>query len=92
MKVTVRYLAQARQAAGCSAETLELHGDCLPGELLWRLAQQHGDPLGRVLLGPTGAPHEALLLFVGEQQVRAETARALRDGDVVTILTPMAGG
>ena len=52
-------------------------------------------PLGemrRLLLGSAGEPHDSLLLFVGEEQVRWETPRELRDGDVVTVLAPMAGG
>lgn len=92
MKVTVKYLAQAKRAAGCAAETLELPGGCLLCELVQRLGERHGEPLQKLLLGPGGRPHEALLLFVGEEQVRADTERELRDGDVVTILTPMAGG
>lgn len=92
MKVTVKYLAQARHATGCAAETLELNGSCVPAELIRQLAERHGEPLQRLLLAPGGKPHDALLLFVGEEQVRAETVRELRDGDVVTVLTPMAGG
>jgi molybdopterin converting factor small subunit len=92
MKVAVKYLAQVRQAAGCPAEAVELEGGCSLGELVRRLAERHGDPLRRLLLGPAGAPHDSLLLFVGEEQVRCESGRELRDGDVVTVLTPMAGG
>jgi molybdopterin converting factor small subunit len=92
MRVAVKYLAQAKQAAGCPAETLELGDRCTLRELLRRLAERHGEPLRRLLLGPAGAPSEALLLFVGEEQVRWQTPRELRDGDAVTVLTPMAGG
>jgi molybdopterin converting factor small subunit len=92
MKVAIKYLAQAKQAAGCPAETLELDGRCSLRELLRRLADRHGEPLRRLLLGPAGTPSASLLLFVGEEQVRWETPRELRDGDAVTVLSPMAGG
>ena len=91
MRVAVKYLAQVRHAAGCASEAVELEGGSLR-DLVLRLAERHGEPLRLLLLGSAGAPHDSLLLFVGEEQVRWEAARALRDGDVVTVLAPMAGG
>jgi molybdopterin converting factor small subunit len=92
MRVAVNYLAQVKQAAGCASEAVELDGGSSLRELVRRLAERHGEPLRGLLLGPTGSPHDSLLLFVGDEQVRWEAARALRDGDVVTVLAPMAGG
>jgi molybdopterin converting factor small subunit len=92
MRVTVKYLAQAKQAAGCGSEALELDGPCALPELVRRLAERHGEPLRRLLLGPAGAPHESLLLFVGDEQVRGQTPHPLRGGEVITVLSPMAGG
>jgi hypothetical protein len=34
----------------------------------------------------------ALLLFVGDEQMGGEAPHNFKDGDVVTILAPMAGG
>jgi len=42
-------------------------------------------------LDACGGVQPAILLFVGDEQVGPETV-PLRDGDVVTVLTPMAGG
>ena len=86
------FCADSCEAAGCPAETLELGDHCSLRELVRRLADRHGEPLRRLLLGPAGAPSDALLLFVGNEQVRWETPRELRDGDAVTVLAPMAGG
>ena len=91
MKITVKYMAQVKQAAGASSEVVELAGPCSVGECIARLAERHGEPLRRLLLEADGQVQPALLLFVGEEQVEPETA-ALVDGDVVTILAPMAGG
>ena len=85
MKVTVRYLAQVKRATGVAAEEVELPDTCLLRDLLAHLAERHGEPL-RQLLGP------ALLIFVGDEQVTSGEAVALKDGDVVTVLAPMAGG
>ena len=92
MRVAVKYLAQLKQAAGCASEAVELDGACSLPELVGRLAERHGEPLRGLLLDPAGRPHDALLVFVGDEQVRWEAARALRDGDLVTVLAPMAGG
>ncbi len=92
MKVTVQYLAQVKRAAGCASEAVELDDASSPRELVRRLAERHGEALRGLLLGPTGEPHASLLVFVGDEQVRWEPARELRDGDVVTVLAPMAGG
>jgi MoaD family protein len=92
MRVAVKYLAQIKQAAGRASEAVELDEGCSLRDLVRRLAERHGEPLRSLLLGPAGSPHDALLLFVGDEQVRWEVERELRDGDVVTVLAPMAGG
>jgi molybdopterin converting factor small subunit len=92
MKVAVHYLAQLKQAAGIATESVTLDGPCFLQTLLTHLAERHGEAFRRVLLNPVGGLQESILLFVGEEQVRWETPVDLKDGDVVTILAPMAGG
>ena len=91
MKVAVRYMAQLRQAAGAACEQVELDRPCSVGELLTRLADRHGGPFRDLLLDAGGRVRPAVLLFVGDEQVGPGRA-GLGDGDVVTVLTPMAGG
>jgi molybdopterin converting factor small subunit len=91
MKVEVRYAAQVRHAAGRDAEVVELEGPCTARELVARLALSRPGLRG-LLLDDSGGVQRALLLFVGDEQVDVEVGRPLRDGDVVTILSPMAGG
>jgi MoaD family protein len=91
MKITVKYMAQVKQAAGAASEEIDLARSSITvGELLGRLAEQHGEPLRRLLLEADGQVQPALLVFVGEEQ--ADTQTGLKDGDVVAVLTPMAGG
>jgi molybdopterin converting factor small subunit len=92
MKVAVNYLAQVKQAVGCGAESVELAGGCSLQEFVGRLASRHGEPLRRLLLNAAGGLRDGILLFVGDEQVRWEVAVELKDGDVVTVLAPMAGG
>jgi hypothetical protein len=57
MRVTVRYAAQAREAAGTAEEQLELEGAGTVGQLVAQVARAHGDPLRRFLVRDDGAPH-----------------------------------
>jgi sulfur-carrier protein len=91
MKVTVRYMAQLRRAAGSAAEQVEFDLPCSPADLLKRLAERHGPPFRDLLLDAEGRVQHAVLLFVGDEQI-GPVPVPLRDGDVVTVLTPMAGG
>ena len=90
MRLTVKYMAQLKQAAGAPQEILDLKAECSAQAALQALASRHGEPLRRLLFDARGSVHPAILLFVGEEQVTAD--RLLRDGDVLTLLAPMAGG
>jgi molybdopterin converting factor small subunit len=91
VNVTVRYSAQAQAAAGVASESVPLDGARTVRELVARLAERHGEPLRRLLLRADGAP-AAVLIVVGDEQVRFDDPRPLRDGDVVSLLTPISGG
>lgn len=93
LRITVHYSAQARQAAGTNAERVELPAPATLADLLTNLAERHTG-LTRLMLGtcePAGAK-PALLVFVGDRQVRLHDPSPLRDGDEVTLLPPISGG
>jgi molybdopterin converting factor small subunit len=92
MKIVVYYLAQLKQAACVSSESIELKGSCTVQELVADLAHRRGEPLRRLLLDAGGALQPTLLIFVGEEQVMRSCPVFLKDGEVITLLTPMAGG
>jgi len=91
MRITIRYSAQARQAVGQDSESLQLDGPTSVRELLIRLSERHSG-LRRLVTNDSGKPHPSLLLFVGEEQVDSDSPRALADGEVISILPPIAGG
>ncbi len=91
MRVTVRYMAQARQAAGVASELVEVPAACAVETLLQDLAEKRGVALRRILLTNAGGVQPALLLFLGNDQV-IEHAAPLHDGSTLTVLAPMAGG
>jgi molybdopterin converting factor small subunit len=92
MKITIHYMAQLRQAAGTGSEQIEIDRACSVRELACRLADRHGDHLRRLLLDAGGQLQPTNLFFVGDMQVQPSDAVALKDGDVVTVLSPIAGG
>jgi molybdopterin converting factor small subunit len=92
VRIAVHYMAQVKRAAGRAVEQVELERSCTVQELVVRLAERGTEPLRRLLLDEQGALQPALLLFVGDEQVSAGQTMSLREGDVVTVLSPMAGG
>lgn len=92
MKITVYYLAQLKQAAGRAAETVEIDGPCSALDLVRLLAERHGDGLRRLLFTTDGSLQPTNLLFIGDVQVRQPAEVQLKDGDSVTVLSPIAGG
>jgi molybdopterin converting factor small subunit len=91
VKIGVRYLAQLKRAAGVSAEEVEVAGPCGVAGFVWGLVERH-PALGPLLVTPEGRLQPAILIFIGDEQVRRDADRPLRDGDVLTLLTPIAGG
>jgi len=92
VRVTVRYQTQIKRAVGLASETLEVPEACPVAELLRQLAQRHGDAFRRLVLKEGGLPQDSILVFLGERQVADLPALRLSDGDVLTLLAPMAGG
>jgi molybdopterin converting factor small subunit len=90
MQVTVHYVAQLRRAATRSSERLEVSAGLTVAELLHRLAELHDAAFRELLLGANDRPRPALLIFVRGEP--ATVADVLREGDEITVLTPMAGG
>lgn len=92
MKVTVNYLAQLKQAAGISSESIDLDTACSIQDLVIQLAENYGEPLRSFLLDSGGSLRQSILLIIDETQVHWETPVQLKEGDVITFLSPLAGG
>jgi len=90
MQISVHFMSQIKRAAGCSSETVDVPGPMSLRDFLRSLADRHDSTFRGMLLDDAGEPRRTLLLFVGDDH--AELDHELRDGDIVTILTPMSGG
>lgn len=89
MRISVKYMAQLKQAAGIASEEVEIDS-CTVETVIRRLGDRPA--IRKLLLDADGRPQRALLVFIGDEQVASDSMRALEDGDQVTLLTPMAGG
>lgn len=86
--VTVRYLSYLKIAAGIKEEEVEL-SDTLPaGEVIRKLAERHGGDLKDRLI-TQGGGLKVVFSINGEKS--GEDAE-LVDGDVLTVMPPLAGG
>jgi hypothetical protein len=92
MKIAIRYLAQIKIATGRAGDELELSGPRPVREVVTWVAERFGEPLRRLLLTDGGDVQPTLLLFLGEDQVEPNHPAPRFDGEVLTILSPMAGG
>lgn len=92
MKLTVRYMAQARDAVGFAQEELDVDGGISVHDLVVRLARQHGAAFRAMALDASGCPHPSLLVVIGDEQVRPGDRRTIREGESVTLLAPISGG
>jgi molybdopterin converting factor small subunit len=92
MRVSVRYMTQLRTATGTAAETVDVEAPCTAADLVAQIAAHHGAALRRLLLDADGRLHPAILVFVGDVQDDPRESVPLKEGDVVTLLAPVAGG
>lgn len=92
MNLTVRYMAQLKAAAGNPMDRVELTRSQSVGQVLAGLSEQHGETFRQLLLTPDGNLQPTLLLFLGEDQITPDTVVPRRDSEVLTVLSPMAGG
>jgi molybdopterin converting factor subunit 1 len=83
MKVTVRYFALLREAAGVETEEVELAGEPSLKDLLDLLGGRDGS-LGNLLRD------RPLLCAVNQEYAARE--KSLRDGDEVALFPPVSGG
>ncbi len=91
MRVKVAYSGQARSAAGCATEEVELSAAATLRTLFTEIVSRHGDPMAALLeFKHRSAP--SVLVFVGGDQVSWEAPPVLNDGDEIMLVSPIAGG
>lgn len=92
MRLTIEYWNQAKSAAGCDGETIELAAGTSPMELVRHLAEHRGERLRALLMGADGHPRPSTMVSINGELAPCRVPRPLNDGDVVALLLPIAGG
>lgn len=92
MSITIQYETLLKRAAGTASDIVEVDGTCDVREVVHQIAHRRGDPLESLLLDASGKVRSSVLIFLGDRQVSASDSHVIRDGDVVTLMSPISGG
>jgi MoaD family protein len=92
MKVTFKYYAQVRQAAGTESETVDLEKDADIAGAVAGLSKKHGDAFRAVVQDDTGNIRTVNIVLVNGTPADPGAGKKLSDGDVVSLFSPVAGG
>lgn len=91
MRVTVRFFALVKAAAGQARRELDLPDGAVVAEAV-RSAVGGNASLARLLIDENGEVTGSVLLFLGEDSVSIDDDRPLKEGDVIDIMSPISGG
>jgi len=92
MNVTVAYETQLKRAFGMSAETVEVPDGAPVSDVIRAVANRHDDQVVGKLVDADGTIRPSILIFLGEEQIAADSSRELLDGDTITLMSPISGG
>lgn len=94
MRLRVQYTAQLRTVVGRAEEEIELPEGSNLAELLAHVASEMGRDAAGYLIAPGGGLQPSLLVAVNNRAISTREALAvpINNGDVVTLLPPIAGG
>ena len=94
MNIKVRFEAQLRQAAGTDIADIDLDEPNSVANVFSVVSEKFGKDVSSRLLDQDGNPQRSLLVFVNDQPVANDCFNdgSLSEGDVISILPPIAGG
>lgn len=92
MRINVQYTAQIKAAAGVASDTIEIHQGAGLAESIRQAARQGNDALHKLLIREDGSVQPTLLLFVDDECISHDVSVPLRDGQTLTIMSPISGG
>jgi MoaD family protein len=95
LKITVKFLAAAREKAGVREEVLELGGDTTVLEILKALAAKHGEELREYLFDSgSGKPRSHLQFLLNGRSVSmmGGFSSEVREDTTMMIFPPTSGG
>lgn len=92
MKVSLKYFAQVREAAGVEAEELVIAAGTTLIALLRHAATLHGEAFRSLVLTAEGQVRPSLIVLRNGVPTRHAPEGSLSAGDEVSIFSPVSGG
>ncbi|MDI6774659.1 MAG: MoaD family protein [Verrucomicrobiota bacterium] len=92
MRVHLNYFAQIRQAAGADTAVVDLADNATVLQAMRAASERHGDAFRKMILDDAGRPQPSLILLVNGAPTAGYLETALKDGDAVSLFSPIAGG
>lgn len=92
MRIQLNYFAQIRQAAGVESETFTLQDGTTIAQALTWAADQHGDTFLRLILTESSQLRPSIILLVNGVPVVSGVNHVLKEGDTLSLFSPVAGG
>ncbi len=92
MPIRVDYIAQVKNAAGVTGESIHLDSSAELADVLRQLADNHGAEFRSLVFDDDGQVRPSILVTVNDEQVFPRTPCSVQCGDTVAILSPMSGG
>ena len=92
MKITFRFFAQVRKAAGAESEAAEISDGADTSAALGELAAGHGEEFRSLVLDEAGKVRPSLVVLVNGTPAARGGGAKLSDGDQVSLLSAVAGG
>jgi molybdopterin converting factor small subunit len=92
MRITLEYHGQLRHLAQAESESREVDDGTSIPELVSAVAGDYDELFRAILLDASGALTPSALILMGDDPVDRENWPVLKDGDVITLLPPIAGG
>lgn len=92
MNIKLRFTAQLKDKAGLGTDQIVLNPNEKLQSLLRRLVEKYGHGFGEILFDEKGFYRNSNLIALNGYQVNYIENNNLKEGDEVTILSPVSGG
>lgn len=92
MKIKLRYTAQLKDVAKVGTDEMELKENDGIQTLLGELVEKYDKEFGAILFDAKGNYRNSNLIVINQSQVNYAENSLLKDGDKVTIMSPISGG
>lgn len=92
MNIIVKYTAQLKKETGLAKETVSVGEEDSLKSLLEKVSSVHGPAVGDMMFDDAGQFKESIMIVHNGNQVSIDDPVKFRDGDMVMLMSPIAGG